>query len=279
MKKISPKNFLILFSCLFLLNITNVYASSSEWVQSGALKARLITATDSIDKNYDFDAAIELKLDSGWHTYWKVSGDAGLPPRFDWASSKNVKAVDISWPTPKRFKEAEFTTFGYSGNVVFPIKINLTAPEIETILTTKAQILICNDVCIPQQIELALTLPSGNGNRSDEYKIIETAREKIPTLRNKPNLKIDTIVAGPDALVVKAYDRHEFENIDVFATSDKIALTTPIEIEKSKDDDREALIRIPAPADISNLSAFLKGQKMDVVLVSGSDAVKHSAQF
>ena len=30
-------------------------------------------------------AGIEIRLKPGWHTYWRYPGDAGVPPRFDFA--------------------------------------------------------------------------------------------------------------------------------------------------------------------------------------------------
>ncbi len=51
-------------------------------------------------------AGIEIKLKPGWHTYWRYPGDAGVPPRFDFQGSKNVKAVEVLWPAPQRIPEA-----------------------------------------------------------------------------------------------------------------------------------------------------------------------------
>ncbi|MEZ5919077.1 MAG: hypothetical protein R3D66_03935 [Alphaproteobacteria bacterium] len=42
-------------------------------------------------------------MSEGWHSYWKVSGDAGLPPCFDWSGSDNIEKADIFWPMPHRW--------------------------------------------------------------------------------------------------------------------------------------------------------------------------------
>ena len=51
-------------------------------------------------------AGIEIRLKTGWHTYWRYPGDAGVPPQFDFAGSQNVKSVDVLWPAPQRLPEA-----------------------------------------------------------------------------------------------------------------------------------------------------------------------------
>ncbi|MCX8508161.1 MAG: protein-disulfide reductase DsbD family protein, partial [Rhodobacteraceae bacterium] len=36
-------------------------------------------------------AALRLTMAPGWKTYWRAPGDAGIPPRFDWTGSANLK--------------------------------------------------------------------------------------------------------------------------------------------------------------------------------------------
>src|SRR5215471_7085729 len=55
-------------------------------------------------------AGVEIRLKSGWHTYWRYPGDAGVPPRFDFTGSQNVKAVDVLWPAPQPLPEHDLVT-------------------------------------------------------------------------------------------------------------------------------------------------------------------------
>ena len=43
---------------------------------------------------------ISVQLDPGWKTYWRTSGDSGVPPRFDFSKSENIEAVTVLWPAP-----------------------------------------------------------------------------------------------------------------------------------------------------------------------------------
>ena len=38
-------------------------------------------------------AAINISMEKGWKTYWRVPGVGGIPPLFDWNKSKNIKEV------------------------------------------------------------------------------------------------------------------------------------------------------------------------------------------
>ena len=39
-------------------------------------------------------------LAEGWKTYWRMPGDAGVPPLFDWAGSTNVATIKVLYPGP-----------------------------------------------------------------------------------------------------------------------------------------------------------------------------------
>jgi DsbC/DsbD-like thiol-disulfide interchange protein len=45
-------------------------------------------------------AGVHVELDGLWKTYWRVSGDAGIPPQFDWSGSQNAAAVELRYPLP-----------------------------------------------------------------------------------------------------------------------------------------------------------------------------------
>ena len=46
-----------------------------------------------------------------------------MPPRFDFAGSQNVKAVEVLWPAPRRIPEESLVAIGYTGDVILPLAI------------------------------------------------------------------------------------------------------------------------------------------------------------
>ena len=105
-------------------------------------------------------AALQITLHDGWKTYWKMPGDAGVPPQFDWSASSNVKAVEVLYPAPKRFQDAGGETIGYKHEVVFPLLVTPgdTAKPVQ--LALKLDYAVCKDICIPARSELSVDLAS-----------------------------------------------------------------------------------------------------------------------
>lgn len=104
-------------------------------------------------------AALRITLNPGWKTYWRAPGDAGIPPRITWKGSRNLQAVDLSWPTPEVFDQNGMRSIGYAEEVVIPVQI---APQrLGKPMTVKAQLEIgvCRDICVPQTIKVKAELP------------------------------------------------------------------------------------------------------------------------
>ena len=68
---------------------------------------------------------LEFRLAPHWKIYWRSPGDAGYPPRLDWAGSTNLAGATMAWPAPQRFSVLGLDTVGYTDAVVFPITAQL----------------------------------------------------------------------------------------------------------------------------------------------------------
>lgn len=278
MKKIYQRVGIFVLLCAAYIQPAS--AKTPVWVSTDHIRAQLIPGVASIGKDTIIEAALDVELDKGWHTYWRVPGDSGLPPRFDWEGSDNVESVETSYPAPKRKSESGgLYTFGYSDRVTFPLVLKLKQPETATALKLKLEIMVCKDICIPQHLELSAAIPAGTGAPSSMAPLIKKAQEKLPVSGARPTLKIDTVVVSRDALVANIYAKDGFENTDLFATAPDFALTLPPEITLDKDDARRAMIRIPVTLDIENLATRLKGQELTLTLVNDKKAIEKKIQY
>ena len=98
---------------------------ASPWDKQPHAQAQLIAGSvmKSADATY-LHAGVEIRLDTGWKTYWREPGDSGVPPTFDFAGSDNVKSVTVLWPAPERFPDgAGGNSIGYVGRIVLPLRI------------------------------------------------------------------------------------------------------------------------------------------------------------
>jgi DsbC/DsbD-like thiol-disulfide interchange protein len=104
-------------------------------------------------------AGIEIRLAPGWKTYWRYPGDSGIPPRFDFSNSKNVKSVTVRYPAPHRLTDESGTSIGYKTNVVFPLDIVPQNAAQPVMLAVKADYAVCEKICIPAEgkAELSVT--------------------------------------------------------------------------------------------------------------------------
>ena len=101
-----------------------------------------------------------------WHTYWKNSGDSGLPTQLSWTLPVGVMAGDIAWPAPQKIKIGSLTNFGYEGTVLLAVPLTITPAFKPSLLNSnldvslKAQWLVCKEECIPEEGEFAISIPT-----------------------------------------------------------------------------------------------------------------------
>lgn len=108
-------------------------------------------------------AAIKLTLLPGWKTYWRAPGEAGIPPLFDWAGSRNLAGVALLWPRPEVFDLNGLTSIGYHEQLVLPVALTpqRSAEPIEVQL--RMEIGVCKDICVPAMLTLQATLDDQTG--------------------------------------------------------------------------------------------------------------------
>ena len=99
-------------------------------------------------------AGVDITLDKGWKTFWRMPGDAGVPPQFDWSRSRNLKSAEVLWPVPSRFIDESGETVGYKDRVVFPVNATATDPGRPIELALDAFLGVCEIVCIPVKLDL-----------------------------------------------------------------------------------------------------------------------------
>jgi DsbC/DsbD-like thiol-disulfide interchange protein len=124
-------------------------------------------------------AGIEIKLAPGWKTYWRYPGDSGVPPRFDFAESQNVKTVTIDWPAPHRFSDESGITIGYKENVIFPLRIVPQDTSKPVRLRLKADYAICEKICIPAEGRADLVLDADRSARESTRSVLDSSRSTL----------------------------------------------------------------------------------------------------
>jgi thiol:disulfide interchange protein DsbD len=128
---------------------------------AGGVTAQLIAENTSIHPGTPFVIAVHLRMNPGWHIYWKNPGDTGLPTAVAWDLPKGFAASDIMWPAPQRFIALGLASYGYEGEVSLLARIVPPAELGPGEVTIHARVtwLACRTECTPGKADLALSLP------------------------------------------------------------------------------------------------------------------------
>jgi DsbC/DsbD-like thiol-disulfide interchange protein len=116
-------------------------------------------------------AGIEIALDRGWKTYWRVPGDSGMPPRFDFAASRNVAAVEVLYPAPARMSDGFGEILGYPETVVFPVRVTARSAQAPVTLEVTLHYGVCERLCLPLQDRLQATLGVASPPPADAARV------------------------------------------------------------------------------------------------------------
>lgn len=126
------------------------------------VQAELVSEVESIQPGQPFWLGLHLRMEPGWHTYWKNPGDSGLPTRLTWKLPAGFEAAPIEWPYPKPFSQGPVTSYGYERDVLLPVLVTppaSLAPGTSVILPARADWLECREQCLPGRVEVSVTLP------------------------------------------------------------------------------------------------------------------------
>lgn len=182
----------------FLAVSTGAHAAVGPWWTSDHGNVRLIAESDYTGKSDSLRLGLQFAMLPGWKIYWRSPGDAGFPPKPNWAGSTNLASVDIAWPVPKRFTVLGLRTLGYEGGVILPLTVHLLEPGKNLSLTANVQFLTCREICVPYDAVVTLELPSGPETSSQESALIERFAARVPILGGQRGLSIlAAVVDGP----------------------------------------------------------------------------------
>lgn len=167
-----------LFVAMQLVILVSMAIFSAEsWAQNGTqlathvsanddspnqVTAQLIADTTAVVPGKPFTLGISLKMIPEWHTYYKVSGEAGMPTRVTWKLPPGFTASELLWQKPHKFLDSGITTYGYQDSTLVGATItppaNLPAGSKFDFQAT-VKYLACHEMCVPGKASLSLKLP------------------------------------------------------------------------------------------------------------------------
>jgi suppressor for copper-sensitivity B len=197
----------LLWSC-----IAHAESPAGSAVTTEQSSARLVTAVTGAGDLKTLPVGLDITLKPGWKTYWRSPGDAGFPPELKFDGSENVAAAVLQYPTPHRFELFGLQTFGYKDQVVYPIAVKPQHPGEPVKLRAHLRYLVCEQVCIPYDADLALDIPAGPAQPSDQAALVNRFQSMVPGDGAAQGLQITKVrvEAGPKLVVEAASNGQRF---------------------------------------------------------------------
>ena len=235
------------------------HAFSQSYQGKQLVRTELLADTNAIVPGKPFTVGLLLRMAPGWHTYWKFSGDAGLPTELKWKLPPGWKIGEVQWPIPlKTIDPGDIQTYGYVDEVLLTQEV--TPPqkvENSTIkLLADASWLVCEKICIPGSATLELELPVSASSQPANTELFARYRRLLP--QNWPGPNVATAewgrVGSDLRLKIASATLANYPAVDFFPLPDEgTVVGHPTVGSRNKN---EIVFRIPIESSGKNLSSI-----------------------
>ena len=227
------------------------------------VRAELLADTTAIVAGKPFTVGLLLRMAPGWHTYWKFSGDAGLPTEMKWKLPPGWKVGEILWPIPlKTIDPGDIETYGYENEVLLmqeitpPSKIDDSSAK----LSTEANWLVCEKICIPGGATLQLDLPVASTSQPANTDVFARYRRLLPQNLARPDVaRADWSRIGSDLrLKIASETLAKYPAVDFYPLPEQETIVGHPAVQSRNNN--EIVFRIPlesAPKDLSSMAGLV----------------------
>ena len=227
------------------------------------VRAELLADTTAIVPGKSFTVGLLLRMAPGWHTYWKFSGDAGLPTEMKWKLPPGWKVGDIQWPIPlKTIDPGDIRTYGYENEVLLmqeitpPSKIDTSPVK----LSADANWLTCEKICIPGSATLQLDLPVASTSQPANTDVFARYQRLLPQNWPGPDVaRVDWSRVGSDLrLKITSETLAKYPAVDFFPLPEQETIVGHAEVQSRNNN--EIVFRVPlesAPKELSSMAGLV----------------------
>src|SRR5437763_3982912 len=223
------------------------------------VKAELLADTNAIVLGKPFTVGLLLRMAPGWHTYWKFSGDAGLPTEIKWKLPPGWKIGEIQWPIPlKTIDPGDIETYGYQDEILLmqeitpPLKLDVSSVQ----LAAEANWLVCEKICIPGSATLQLDLPVASTSQPANADVFARYRRLLPQNLAGPDVaRADWSRVGSDLrLKIASKTLAKYPAVDFFPLPEQETIVGHPAVQSRNNN--EIVFRIPLESASKNLSSM-----------------------
>jgi DsbC/DsbD-like thiol-disulfide interchange protein len=246
---------------------------ASTWSTDAHSRVRLIAGTNA-PRQPTLRAGLDIMLAPGWKTYWRYPGDSGVPPRFDFSASRNVKAVHVLWPAPERMEDGSGQSIGYHDRVIMPLQVVPADATKPVQLDLKLSYAICEKLCVPAEATAEITLAPIVSSEDAALAQAEARVPKAAAVGADGPLAIRTVRrddSGPKPRIVVGVTAPKDVAVDLFAEGPTPEWALPLPEPKEP---VAGTRQFSFELDGVPPGAKVKGAELVLTLVAGSQAIE-----
>jgi thiol:disulfide interchange protein/DsbC/DsbD-like thiol-disulfide interchange protein len=250
----------VLLSLLFwLLVAVPPHGLAQSYQGKQLVRPELLADTNAIVPGKPFNVGLLLRMALGWHTYWKFSGDAGLPTQLKWKMPPGWKIDDIQWPIPlKTTDPGDIETYGYENEVLLiqeitpPSKLDGSSAK----LSSEVNWLVCEKICIPGSATLQLDLPVASTSQPANTDVFARYLRLLPqALPGTKVARADWNRIGSDLrLKITGETLAKYPALDFFPLPEQETIVGHPAVQSRNNN--EIIFRIPLESAPKNLSSM-----------------------
>lgn len=211
-------------------------AATGPWSKDGPVSARLLSAEQGLTGQNELLLGLHLRLEPGWKTYWRTPGAAGAAPGLELEHPALEPDPEWLWPAPKRFNLLGMQAYGYTDEVVLPIRYRLNSSLSRLDLRGEAQVYACNEICLPLTVAVSLDLGPGADVDWASQRLLNEYLARVPGPLEPEAAQAEAIVDGeglylelqlpnPSAdadLIVEGYPLHDWADPQIRLDGNRI---------------------------------------------------------
>lgn len=182
-----------------MLACSHAAAGASAWYHAEGGSIRIITA-GAPDDDGNLRAALEIRLQPGWKTYWRDPGDSGVPPTLQVDAGGSEAAVEIGFPAPSRFDDSYSRWAGYDHSVALALTVQIPAMMQPAPIRARTFLGICETICIP--VEAEFDVPLYAPADPEEAAAVTSAFDALPQPA-RPGFEARAVKVDSDAILIE----------------------------------------------------------------------------
>lgn len=149
------------------------------------VKATLLADTTAIKPGTTFTLGVLYEMQPDWHIYWKNPGGSGFATTVRWGLPPGASKSETLYPAPIAFESPgapdPVISYGYEDQAMLMVEAQAAnLPDSGQVqITAKSRWLMCSDRCIPNNKDLTLSLPVGDGKPVNQ-EVFKKFRKLVP---------------------------------------------------------------------------------------------------